>query len=445
MSSEGGVTAERETFVASPGAVGALSAAVARGDLDPEAVLDAALARIDAVDPAVQGWRVVDRDGARAQVRRLKAALAAGQSPGPLCGIPVAVKDVIDVAGLPTRAGSRTRAQAPPCSIDAHVVTLLRAAGAVVLGKAHTTEFAFFDGPPPTRNPHDLSRTPGGSSSGPAAVVAAGMVPLSLGTQTAGSVSRPAAYCGIAAFKPSTRAWSSFGVVPFAPSFDTVGVFGYRMVDAALAARALMPEFLPLAAPRRAEELRIAVLEDAVLAAASDGVARVSVDVVRKLNDAGIAVTSFASPVSLAMIGDLHLTMREHELGHAHASLRDAPEGDVTPSLREAVARGNAIDPQHYLDAVSAMAAARQQFWQVMAGFDAVIFPAAPDIAPVGMATGDASFIVPFTALGGPIASVPAGFDQGLPLGIMLAGAPGSDLTLLGIAERFAPLIETPR
>jgi len=445
MSSEGGVAAERETFVADPGAVGALSAAVARGDLDPEAVLDAALARIDAVDPAVQGWRVVDRDGACAQVRRLKAALAAGQSPGPLCGVPVAVKDVIDVAGLPTRAGSRTRAQAPPCSIDAHVVTLLRAAGAVVLGKVHTTEFAFFDGPPPTRNPHDLSRTPGGSSAGPAAVVAAGMVPLSLGTQTAGSVSRPAAYCGIAAFKPSTRAWSSFGVVPFAPSFDTVGVFGYRTADAALAARALMPEFLPFAAPRRAEELRIAVLEDAVLAAASDGVARVSVDVVSRLKDAGIVVTPFASPVSLAMIGDLHLTMREHELGRAHVSLLDAPEGEVTPSLREAVARGSAIEPQRYLDAVSAMAAAHQQFWQVMAGFDAVIFPAAPDIAPVGMPTGDASFIVPFTALGGPIASVPAGFDQGLPLGIMLAGVPGSDLTLLGIAERFAPLIETPR
>ena len=141
----------------------------------------------------------------------------AGKLRGPLHGIPVAIKDVIDVAGLPTRAGSATRAQAPAAAIDAQVVAQLRAAGAIVLGKVHTTEFAYFDGPPPTRNPWNLAHTPGGSSSGPAAVVAAGMVPLALGTQTAGSVSRPAAYCGIAAFKPSTRAWSSFGVVPFSP------------------------------------------------------------------------------------------------------------------------------------------------------------------------------------------------------------------------------------
>ncbi len=123
-------------------------------------------------------------------------------------------------------------------------MTQLKAAGAIVLGKAHTTEFAYFDGPPPTRNPHNLEHTPGGSSAGPAAVVASGMVPLSLGTQTAGSVSRPAAYCGIAAFKPSTLAWSSFGLVPFAPSFDTVGLFAHRVSDAVAAARVLMPPFL---------------------------------------------------------------------------------------------------------------------------------------------------------------------------------------------------------
>ena len=157
---------------------------------------------------------------------------ANGRIRSPLHGVPVAIKDVIDVAGWPTRAGSATRANAKAATIDAYVVTQLRAAGAIIVGKAHTTEFAYFDGPPPTRNPHNLLRTPGGSSAGPAAVVAAGMVPLSLGTQTAGSVSRPAAYCGIAAFKPSTRSWSSFGVVPFAPSFDTVGVFGHRVADA---------------------------------------------------------------------------------------------------------------------------------------------------------------------------------------------------------------------
>jgi Asp-tRNA(Asn)/Glu-tRNA(Gln) amidotransferase A subunit family amidase len=177
-----------------------------------------------------------------AQAVKLGKAASAGR--GPLHGIPIAIKDVIDVVGLPTRAGSRTREHIAPSASDATIVARLRTAGAIVVGKAHTTEFAYFDGPPPTRNPHDLARTPGGSSSGPAAVVAAGMVPLSIGTQTAGSVCRPAAYCGIAAFKPSTLAWPTFGVVPFAPSFDTVGVFGYRTADATAVARVLMPPFL---------------------------------------------------------------------------------------------------------------------------------------------------------------------------------------------------------
>ena len=207
---------------ADPGRLTRLAQAMRDGATDPARLLEACLRRIDAVEHQVHGFCLLDRERARAQAERLRAEAAAGRWRGPLHGIPVAIKDVIDVAGWPTRAGSRTRVSVPPSTGDAIVVAQLRAAGAIVVGKVHTTEFAYFDGPPPTRNPHDLTRTPGGSSCGPAAVVAAGMVPLSLGTQTAGSVSRPAAYCGIAAFKPSTSSWSTFGVVPFAPSFDTV-------------------------------------------------------------------------------------------------------------------------------------------------------------------------------------------------------------------------------
>ena len=227
-----------QSLAADPGSVEEIGRAVESQRADPVVLLEASLRRIDAVENRVHGWRLLDRDSALAQARVLRQEAEAGRIRSPLHGIPVAVKDVLDVAGLPTRAGSPTRADIAPSTIDAQVVAQLRAAGAIILGKAHTTEFAYFDGPPPTRNPHNLAHTPGGSSGGPAAVVAAGMVPLSLGTQTAGSVSRPAAYCGIAAFKPSTRAWSSFGVVPFAPSFDTVGVFGYRVSDALAAARA---------------------------------------------------------------------------------------------------------------------------------------------------------------------------------------------------------------
>ena len=141
------------------------------------------------------------------------------------------MKDVIDVEGLPTRCNSRFLEERAPASADAGVVATLRAAGAVVLGKVHTTEFAFFD-PSPARNPHHTAHTPGGSSSGSAAAVAAGMVPAALGTQTVASVNRPAAYCGISAFKPSSGLLSTFGVTPLAPVFDTVGLFGYRVADA---------------------------------------------------------------------------------------------------------------------------------------------------------------------------------------------------------------------
>jgi aspartyl-tRNA(Asn)/glutamyl-tRNA(Gln) amidotransferase subunit A len=164
-----------------------------------------------------------------------------------------------------------------------------------------------------------------------------------------------------------------------------------------------------------------------------------------KLKAAVVDVARVTSPVSLETLNALHLVVREYEVGHAHAYLLDTPEGAITPALRDAIRRGLAIAEAAYIEALSQLAAARAEFWPATAAFDALIFPAAPDIAPVGMATGDARFVVPFTALGGPIASVPAGFDHAMPLGVMVTSAPGSDHTLLAVAERLAPMIETPR
>ena len=428
------------TFAADPGVIGVLRDQMARGELSPEALLERSLARIEVAEPLVKGWRIVDHAGAREQA----ATLGSSPARGLLHGIPVAVKDVIDVAGFPTRAGSRSRENVSPARADATIVTRLRAAGAVIVGKANTTEFAFFDGPPPTRNPHDLSRTPGGSSAGPAAVVAAGMVPLALGTQTAGSISRPAAYCGIAAFKPSTLSWPTFGVVPFAPSLDTVGIFSYRVADASAAARVLMPDFVSPGRPSLGQ-IRIAMIDDPILTDASAGVAKLMDAISARLTAGGIASETVGAPVSLAKLNDLHLTVREYEVGHAHADLLGTEDGLITPALRDAIGRGLAIDDRLYIDAISALAAARTAFWSAIAAFDALIFPAAPDTAPVGMATGPAHFIVPFTALGGPIVSIPCGIDQGMPLGVMVVAAPGADRLLLDIAERIAPVIEMPR
>jgi aspartyl-tRNA(Asn)/glutamyl-tRNA(Gln) amidotransferase subunit A len=433
-----------ESLVADPGAIEDIAAAVNSGKADPVALVEASLARIAAVEKDVQGWCLIDRGRALADAQVLRQEAQAGRIRSPLHGIPVAIKDVLDVAGLPTRAGSKTRAQIAPSTIDAHVVTRLKAAGAIVLGKAHTTEFAYFDGPPPTRNPHNVAHTPGGSSAGPAAVVAAGMVPLSLGTQTAGSVSRPAAYCGIAAFKPSTLAWSSAGLIPFAPSFDTIGVFAHRVRDAVAAARVLMPPYLRWRAAEASSPLTLGVIGDPIADAASAAVT----DSVRAAGEAlaaaGVVVKRLASPMSFAEIAGWHKTIIEYEVAHAHPHVEHNP--DVSVGLREAVARGRSVSDRVYLDAHAALGATRQRFWAEFASLNALLFPAALDVAPVGMKTGDPRFIVPFTALGGPIVSIPVGTGAGgLPLGLMLIGAPGADAEIGVIAERIAPAIELPR
>jgi aspartyl-tRNA(Asn)/glutamyl-tRNA(Gln) amidotransferase subunit A len=433
-----------ESLVADPGAIEEIAAAVQSGKTDPVALVEASLRRIAAVEKDVQGWCLLDRERALADAQVLRKQAQAGRIRSPLHGIPVAVKDVLDVAGLPTRAGSKTRAHIAPSTMDAHVVALLKAAGAIVLGKAHTTEFAYFDGPPPTRNPHNVAHTPGGSSAGPAAVVASGMVPISLGTQTAGSVNRPAAYCGIAAFKPSTLAWSSSGLVPFAPSFDTIGVFAHRARDAMTAARVLMPPFLRQRAAAAPSPLTIGVIEDPITDAASAAVADSVHSATDMLAASGPKIEWMKSPVSFAEISGWHKTIIEYEVAHAHPHLEH--NSDVSTGLREAIARGRVISDPAYLDAHAALSAARERFWAAIAEADALLFPAAPDVAPAGMKTGDPRFIVPFTALGGPIASVPVGKGEGgLPLGLMLIGAPGTDAKIAAIVEKIAPAIELPR
>jgi aspartyl-tRNA(Asn)/glutamyl-tRNA(Gln) amidotransferase subunit A len=434
----------QQGLVADPGAIEEIAAAVKGRKTDPVALVEASLRRIDAVEKEVQGWCLIDRERALADAQVLRQEAEAGRIRSPLHGMPVAIKDVLDVAGLPTRAGSKTRAQIAPSTIDAHVVTLLKAAGAVVLGKAHTTEFAYFDGPPPTRNPHNVAHTPGGSSAGPAAVVASGMVPLSLGTQTAGSVSRPAAYCGIAAFKPSSLAWSSSGLVPFAPSFDTIGIFAHRVRDAVTAARVLMPPFLRQRAAEAPSPLTIGVVEEPITEAASAAVADSVRTAAEALAAARVGVKRLTSPVAFAEIAGWHKTIIEYEVAHAHPHLEH--NSDVSAGLREAVARGRVVTDPAYLDAHAALGAVRERFWLETAQANALLFPAAPDVAPAGMKTGDPRFILPFTALGGPIVSIPVGTGAGgMPLGLMLIGAPGMDAEIGVIAEQIAPVIELRR
>ena len=268
------------------------------------------------------------------------------------------------------------------------------------------------------------------------------MAPASLGTQTAGSVSRPAAYCGIGAFKPSTGSLSTFGVVPLAARFDTVGFFGYRIEDAAFVFRALAPEFL---GPSQALH-QVVRLEDPSLAAAESAVAASMDQTAAKLTDAGIAVQSLATPVPFAEVTAAHATIWQFEMSRFYASAL-APVIDlVSDQFREAVQEGSAVDENAYLRARRWLEAAIPRFWERIPKGAAILFPAAPGPAPSGMATGDPLFVIPFTALGGPMASLPVGFaPNGLPLGVMLCGAPGSDHPLADFVVQAAGAVELAR
>ena len=391
-------------LVQDPGRIADLARQLKSGALSPADLLERYLARIDAVDGEVCGWREVDRAGA-AKAAAALADVTAGER-RPLHGIPISIKDVIDVAGWRTRAGSRAREDIAPAPVDAEVVATLRAAGAVIMGKCHTTEFAHFSRPPPTRNPHDTRCTPGGSSAGPAAVVAAGMAPASLGTQTAGSVSRPAAYCGVAAFKPSSGILSVAGVVPLAPRFDTVGVFGYRIEDAIFVFRVLAPDYIRRDTPGL---MRVVRLEDPVLASAQPGVAESVDEAAAHLEDAGIAVEALPSPVPFADIAEAHFTMINHDLARMHADTLAPNIELVSDQFREALKAGLAISGDAYWQARRRLEDMIAKFWAGIPDDAAILFPAAPGPAPEGKPTGDPQYIIPFTALCGPMASLPAG------------------------------------
>ena len=410
-----------------------LARAMRDNALTASGLVETCLARIQDVDQEVGAWIVVTGDEALAAARELDRERVEGTVRGPLHGIPFAVKDVIDVAGLPTRANSPSRAGQSPATADATVVTHLRSAGAIVLGKVHTTEFAYFESVPPTRNPHDIIRTPGGSSAGSAAAVAAGMVPLALGTQTAGSVNRPAAYCGIGAFKPSTLAVGGAGTVPLAPSFDTVGAFGATAADAALMTAAFASDHLDLAhAAAHASVPQIVVLEDPLIDSLCTPSCQFALsDFAGKLSGAGLQVRAAASPVPFEAILTAHRTVLLAELGRHHAR---APRDRIAPRLAQDIAAGLAIPDHEHHEALRTLSQFRSIFWSSFAPDDLLLMPAAPDVAPLGTATGDPRLVIPATALGGPIAGLQCGLDAAtsMPLGAMLMGAPGTDARLAG-------------
>lgn len=418
--------------------------AIRAGRLDPEAYAAALHARARQLDPILRAFTVLAEPGT--------------PMGGPLGGIPVAVKDIVATRDLPTTNGSPIYADHVP-EADAWVVARLRDLGASLLGKTVTTEFAWRH-PGPTHNPWRFGHTPGGSSSGSAAAVAAGLAPLALGSQTFGSVIRPAAFCGVVGLKPSYGAIPRIGVHPLAGSLDHVGLFTRSVADAAFALALLagasdadphgepLPPFRidpeqgvePLAGPRlalvrigpwdQAEPAALACLEAAA----------------ERFRAAGARVENLALPEPFAGAAEAARTILACEASAIYAPLVSGHPDKVSAPLRDLVHEGAGIPAVRYIAARQLQAELRTGFGAALDGFDALLTLPAPGAAPEGLAyTGDPSFCVPFTYLGVPCLTLPAGEVDGLPLGIQLVAPYRNDLRLLRIARWCETVLDRPR
>ncbi len=390
----------------------------------------ALLAHIDAVEPQVQAWVVLDR---AAVLRQAEAADAAPPT-GLLHGMPVGLKDIIDTADLPTQNGTVLHAGRRP-AVDALLVQRLKRAGALVMGKTVTTELATY-APGPTRNPHHTAHTPGGSSSGSAAAVAAGMVPLAVGTQTNGSVLRPASFCGVVGFKPSAGRIPRDGVLEQSPSFDCVGVFARSVAEVALLAAVLADDAAPDLTP-----LAPALAWHAGLA--WDRVAPDAQAAYRAWQQ-GQGLRAVALPAGSDAVLEQHRLVMEAEIATAFQALDHTR---LSASLQGQIERGLRTAPAQLEQGRDAALALRTAFtaWFDTHGLDALAMPAALGTAPAGLAsTGDPVMCTLASFAGMPAISLPLlQGANGLPLGVQLVGRFGDDARLLRAAA--AALLSQPR
>ena len=408
-----------------------LAAAVARRELTAEAVTRAYAERIAAQEPQVHAWRHFDAERALGQAR----ALDRGGAGGPLQGVPVGVKDLMDTADMPTTYGSPIYAQHQP-QLDAACVASCREAGAVILGKTVTTEFATFQ-PGPTRNPRapaGAPHTPGGSSSGSAAAVAAGMVPLAFGTQTAGSIVRPASYCGVVGYKPTHGTLPLAGVKPLAPSLDTIGVLARSVEDAAFFVGVLARTEFSLTRP---VGLRVGLCQTPHWDRASDDTRQALADATRRLEQGGARVSDLAWPAAWDGLTQAQIDIMGNEALAAFAPEQQQQAGLFSTAFADFLAAAGALEGGRMAAAYALADRARYALASVFAEVDVLLAPSAEGEAPAGLdATGNPIFNRLWTLLGVPCVHVPTGVGaQGLPVGVTVIGPRWGDAQTLAAAE----------
>lgn len=419
-----------------------MAARIRSGELDAVDLVRACLDRIEFVDEGVQAWAHLDPERALEQAREADEARREGKPLGPLHGVPVGVKDIFDTRDYPTEDGTVLHAGRTPLE-DAQAVAMLRAAGAVIMGKTVTTELACY-APGKTTNPHDPSRTPGGSSSGSAAAVASYMVPLGVGSQTNGSVIRPAAYCGVIGFKPTHGAISRHRVLPLSRVLDHVGVFARSIEDAALISDQLFgfdahdPDTSPRGKPRLLETASeeppvtplLAFVKSPVWSEADEECREAFTELVAHL---GETVVEVALPDTFERAVGWHRIIMEADLARSFAREYAQGADRLSPTLREMIERGQHHTAVEYNDAVGEIGTLNAALSGIFHHYDAIVTPAATGEAPIGLeSTGSPVFCTIWTLCGVPAVSLPLlEGPSRMPIGVQVVGPRGEDARLL--------------
>jgi Asp-tRNA(Asn)/Glu-tRNA(Gln) amidotransferase A subunit family amidase len=408
------------------------------GELKPRAVVELCAEAIAEREPEVGAFVALDLDAARRSAEDPRLAAT------PLRGLAVAFKDIFDTADFPTQYGSPIYSGYRPRA-DASAVAMTRRAGGIILGKTVTTQFASLV-PSATRNPHHAAHTPGGSSAGSAAAVGAGMVPIAFGTQTAGSVIRPAAFCGVAAFKPSYRLIPTVGIKVVSWHLDTAGLFGAGVADVAFAAAAVLDRDLRVDRAQPSAS-RIALARTHLWPQATPAMQKAVETAARIAAAAGAKVTDVTLPPLLEQAYAAQFTIQDYETVRALAFEYERHRDQIDKLLRDQLDAAAAISADEYDAARRTASRARQVLADTMADHDVILTPSAPGAAPHGLgATGNPMFNRLWTLMGAPCVNVPGLSENGLPLGVQIVGRFGRDRAALeaalfleqAIARKFA-------
>ena len=424
------------------------AAQIRQGTLSPVTLCRSLLDRIDRLDGDIRAWVTIDREEVLETARRRETEVERGDPLGPLHGVPVGLKDIFNTDGMLTTAGSRIYAEFVP-DYDATSVARIRRAGGIILGKAVTTEFATSD-PSPTRNPWNLEHTPGGSSSGSSAAVAARMVPAATGSQTGGSTCRPAGYNGIVGLKPTYGRISRYGVVPVSWSLDHVGILVRSVADAALMLTAMSgfdpndPGSLDLPVPDFARQMaqhnhppRIGLVREYYSETATPEVWAHTEEVAQRLADAGAEVVELSLLDTFASCHGAQRIVMHVECAAFHERFYRERADEYGPRIRSAIEMGLIMPASKYLQAQRLRRQFREDMVDMVRQVDVVMTPATVSPAPKDLnTTGDAAFQVPWTSSGLPTVVVPSGLSElGLPMAVQFGGLPYEEGKLLGAAQ----------